>query len=457
MRRSKSTLGVLLGILAATGILYTQTLVKPGDVKPGDERLCPSPQPVIGTSCGQTFSAVAIRAGRLFDGKSDQLASNQVVVIQGDRITEVGPEGRVKIPSGAKVIDLTQATVGPGLIDGHTHVFETGDEPRDFLTTPPTYRVLEAFVRGMNDLQAGFTSIRDVRSSGCMYADVDLRNAINRGLIPGPRMQVSSRGINSTGSYGLKNYNPALILPRMSEDVDSPWEARKAVREQLYNGVDWIKVDDTDYYQFGPNGEFWTMPTLTKEEMEAIVDEAHRRGAKVACHGFGGEGLHNEVDVGCNTIEHNVNLDDYAIRGIVQKGIYICFTLYHYAVDEQKDFAKTGGKYSLHQLSEKSFRAAHAAGAKIYFGTGVGPFPHGTQAREFYWMVKNGMTPAEAFRAATSVAAEMMGWQDRVGSIESGKFADLIAVSGDPLADITELERVKFVMKGGQIVRNDLK
>ncbi|HXM95440.1 MAG TPA: amidohydrolase family protein [Candidatus Dormibacteraeota bacterium] len=409
---------------------------------------------LVGQSSPQV---VAIRAGRLFDGKSDHLVTDQVIIIKGDRIEQVGPATSVKIPSGAQVIDFSHATVGPGLIDGHTHVFETGDIPRDLLTTSPQYRMLEALVAGQADLKAGFTTIRDLRSMGAMYGDADLRNAINRGLVQGPRMQVASRGINSTGSYGLKGYSPTLSLPRYSIDVDSPWEARKAVRELLFNGADLIKVDDTDYFYFTPDGHFWTMPTLAKEEIIAIVDETHRRGAKVACHAFGGEGLQNCVDAGVDTLEHGMDMDDATIKKMVDKGIYTTATLYHYLLDEHRDLEKTDGKYSLYRTACESYGRKVKAGVKIAFGTGVGPFPHGTQVKEFASMVKCGQTPAQAFRSATSVAAEMMGWQDRVGSIEPGKFADLIAVSGDPIADITELERVKFVMKGGQIVRNDLK
>jgi imidazolonepropionase-like amidohydrolase len=405
----------------------------------------------------QSSQVTVIRAGRVFDGKADHLLTDQVIIIKGNRIEEVGPSSRLKIPSGAQVLDFSHATVLPGLIDTHTHVFETGDIARDLLTTSPQYRELEALVAAQKDLNAGFTTLRDVRSMGALYGDADLRNAINRGLVQGPRMQVSSRGINTTGTYGLKGYVPTLTLPRYSEDIDSPWEARKAVREQLFNGADWIKFDATDYYYFTPDGHLWTMPTLTREEIDAVVDEAHRRGAKVACHAFGGEGMRNCVNAGVDSLEHAMDMDDGEIREMVQKGMYTDPTLYHYWLDEHKDLEKTDGKYSLYRTGCESFKRKVAAGAKITFGTGVGPFPHGTQAKEFAQMVKCGQTPVQALQSATSIASELMGWQDRVGSIEAGKFADLVAVSGDPIADITELERVKFVMKDGQIVRNDLK
>jgi imidazolonepropionase-like amidohydrolase len=268
---------------------------------------------------------------------------------------------------------------------------------------------------------------------------------------------VATRGINTSGSYGLKGYNPALTLPRYSEDIDSPWEARKAVREQIFNGTDWIKLDSTDHYKFTTGGHLWTMPTLTREEIDAVVDETHRRGGKVACHAFGGSGLRDCVDAGVDSLEHGIDIDDATIKEMVQKGTYTTATLYHYWLEQQKDLDATGGQHSLYRTACESFKRKVDAGVKVAFGSGVGPFPHGTQNKEFARMVECGQTPAQALRSATSVAADLMGWSDRVGSIEPGKFADVVAVSGDPLADITELERVKFVMKGGHVVRNDFK
>jgi imidazolonepropionase-like amidohydrolase len=318
------------------------------------------------------------------------------------------------------------------------------------------YRTLLALVNAQKDLNAGFTTLRDVKTEGAMYSDVDLRNAINRGLVPGPRMQVATRGLQSTGGFRPVGYAPQLELPTAEEQVDSPWEARRAVREQILYGADLIKLYATNQFKFDANGHMNIPPTFDAEEVRAIVDEAHHRFKKVACHAFGGEGLHYCIDAGVDSIEHGVQLDDAAIKEMVAKGIYLVPTLYHYQLMKPGQMKEFNGN-SIAGASEPSFRKAVAGGVKIAFGTGVGPFPHGTQAKEFEWMVKFGMTPAAAIRAATSVAADLLGWQDRVGSIEGGKFADLIAVSGDPLADVTELERVKFVMKGGQVVRNDLK
>jgi imidazolonepropionase-like amidohydrolase len=404
---------------------------------------------------------IALRAGRLFDGKSDRLLEDQVIVIRGDRIAEVGPAGRVSIPAGAEVIDLRRATVLPGLIDAHTHLFLTGESEgrydEQLLKESWQYRTIEAVVNARKDLEAGFTTMRDLETEGAMYSDVDVRNAINRGLIPGPRLQVVTRAISTTGGYPLEGYSPEVPVPSGAQIVDSPEEARKAVREQIKYGADLIKIYSTHRFRFTPEGKLVSIPTLTLDEIKAIADEAHREEVKVACHAYGGEGLRNCIAAGVDSIEHGIDLDDASIQQMVEKGIYFVPTLYAYENEPEEDLRATGGKTSRARIHENSFRRALASGVKIAFGTDAGPFPHGTQAKEFEYMVRFGMTPARALRSATSLAAELMSWQDRIGSLEKGKFADLVAVAGDPLTDITELERVKFVMKGGRIVRNDIK
>jgi imidazolonepropionase-like amidohydrolase len=227
------------------------------------------------------------------------------------------------------------------------------------------------------------------------------------------------------------------------------------VRDQVAHGADLIKVYSTYDFSFAPHGKMVNPPTFTREEVEAIVDEAHKKDRKVSCHAFGGEGLDNCINAGVQSIEHGVDLTDAEIGAMIDKGIYLVPTLYHYQLDKERDQKKYGG-HSVAEVSEPSFRRAVKAGVKIAFGSGVGPFPHGSQTKEFEYMVQFGMTPAQALRAATTEAAKLMGWEDRVGSVEPGKFADLVAVSGDPLTDISELERVKFVMEAGQVVRNDL-
>ena len=414
----------------------------------------------------QAPQLTAIRAGRLFDSKSGKVAENQVILIEEDKITAVGPADRVQIPAGAQVIDLSQGTVLPGLIDGHTHVFGFGLDEINKPAGPPfaspindtrEYRTLLALANAQKDLRAGFTTLRDLMSHGGGYADVDIKRAINRGFFQGPRMQVSTMGLVATGEGIIGS--PEVNLPRNYQTVDGPWAARQAVREQIHYGADWIKFHSTADYDFEPGGEFWNDPTFTKEEVDAIVDEAHRHKKKAACHAFGGEGLRNCIDAGVDTIEHAIELDDAEADQMKKKGIYLELTAYHYSLSDYaiRDAKATGGKNSLAALREKSGRLAVSRGVKISFGSGAGPFPHGVQAREFAYLVKYGMSPAQAIQTATTVAAEMMGWQDRIGAIEKGKFADIIAVTGNPLSDITELERVKFVMKGGQVIRNDLK
>jgi imidazolonepropionase-like amidohydrolase len=399
---------------------------------------------------------VAIRAGRLFDSKSDTLKKQQVILIEGARIVQVGPASDVQIPAGSEVLDLSDATVLPGLIDGHTHVFTSGpDLDEQMMREPLQYRALEALVNAQRDLYVGFTALRDLKTLGGMYGDVDLRNAINNGLVQGPRMQVSGRGFQSTGGFRPKGYSRDIPLPSMLETVDSPWEARKGVREQLTNGADWIKFYAAYDFTFAPDGKMTIPPTFTLDEVQAFVEEAHDKGHKVSCHAFGGQGLRNCLAAGVDTIEHGVQLSDEDIQQFKSKGIYLIPTLYHYQLDREHDARKYSG-HTVAEVSESNFRRAVAAGLRIAFGTGVGPFPHGTQTKEFGYMVKFGMTPAQVIRSATIVDAQMMGWDANIGTIDRGKFADIVAVCGDPLADITELERVRFVMKGGQVVRNDL-
>jgi imidazolonepropionase-like amidohydrolase len=400
---------------------------------------------------------VAVRAGRLFDAKSEKLTGNQVVLIKGDRIVKVGSADAVSVPPDADVIDLSHATVLPGLIDAHTHVFGNGEDlEAQILRDSYQYRTLTAWANAQKDLIVGFTTLRDLKTLGAMYSDVDLRNAIDRGIVPGPRMQVSTRGIQATGGFLMNGYSSEVPVPMALQVVDSPWAGREAVREQVAHGTDWIKIYAAYQFSFTRDGKMVIPETFTAEEVSAIVDEAHKKGRKVSCHAFGGDGLRNCINAGVQSIEHGVDLDDDVIKMMVQKGIYLVPTLYHYQLDREHDMKKYGG-HNVADVSEPSFRKAVAAGVKIAFGSGVGPFPHGSQMKEFEYMVKFGMTPVQAIRAATMDAAQLMGWDDRIGSVEAGKFADLIAVRGDPTTDITELERVKFVMKGGQVFKNELK
>lgn len=399
---------------------------------------------------------IAVHAGRLFDG-TEKLAVNQVILIKADRIVKVGPPEMIQVPADAEVVDLTHATVLPGLIDAHTHVFGNGpDFDSQILRDSYQYRTLTALANAQKDLMVGFTTLRDLKTLGAMYSDVDLRNAIDGGVVTGPRMQVATRGIQATGGFVMRGYSPEVPLPSALQVVDSPWAGREAVRDQVAHGADLIKIYAAYDFHFTSDGKLVSPPTFTAEEVNAIVDEAHKKGRKVSCHAFSGEGLRNCLNAGVESIEHGAELEDGDIRLMVQKGIYLVPTLYHYQLEREHDMKKYAG-HSVAEISENSFRKALAAGVKVAFGSGVGPFPHGTQTKEFAFMVKFGMTTTKAIRAATSEAAQLMGWQDRIGSVEAGKFADLVAVAGDPIADITELERVRFVMKGGQVFKNELK
>ncbi len=403
----------------------------------------------------QSSPVVAVRAGRLFDSKAGKELTREVVLVQGERISEVGPEDQIKIPAGAQVIDLTQATVLPGLIDGHTHIYNTLNP----VTTTKEASAFMAVQNAQTNLRAGFTASRDLGNHGNGYGDVDIRNAINRGLFDGPRLQVSTRGIVASGTDYLGV--PGITLPGASRQIHGLEDAREAVREQLHYGADWIKTYPVAGWSFSPTGELFFEPTYTLAELQAIVDEAHRHHHRLAAHAYGGEGLRNAIVAGVDTIEHGQGLDEDMIAMMVQKGLYYDPTGIRYTLPsiDANDRKNTGGRYSIIPIFEKNFQLALAhKGLKIIFGSGVDGdlYPHGTQARDFEWLVKHGMTAVAAIQAATVVDSEMMGWQDQIGSLEKGKYADIIAVSGDPLQDITELQHVKFVMKGGKVIKNDL-
>ena len=401
-----------------------------------------------------------VRAGKLLDVRSGKVLDDQIIVIRGARVDRVAPAREQQIPAGAKVVDLSQATVLPGLIDCHTHIMLADTDNSHYeeylLKDSYQYRTILATLNVKRDLEAGFTAMRDVETEGAMYSDVDVRNAINQGLIPGPRLKVATRGISSTGGYELEGYAPQVKVPSGVQLVDGPYEARKAVREQFNYGADLIKMYGNDRYRFLPNGQIRSVANFSFEEVQAIVDEARLKGLQVACHAYDGPGLHYCIDAGVASIEHGIQLDDDAIHKMVAKGTYLVPTLQVYCCALEKgDLAMSGGKTSRVAIHEVSFKKALAAGVKIAFGTDAGSFPHGTQAVEFEWMTRYGMSPLDAIRSATVNAADLLGWTDDIGTLEPGKYADLIAVDGNPLSDIRQLEHVKFVMKGGEVVRND--
>jgi imidazolonepropionase-like amidohydrolase len=406
-----------------------------------------------------------IRAGALIDGKSDAPRRNQVILIRGNRIESVSDAVAAKIPDGAEVIDLSRETVLPGLIDSHTHIFLQGEDPAqggydiNILKYPLAFRAARATVSARRALEQGFTTLRDVETEGAGYGDVGIKQAIEEGYIPGPRLFISTRAISSTGGYQLEGYAPELDMPTGAQLVDGPVEARKAAREQLEHGADWIKVYMTHRSWVGKNGELVSQPTLTVEELKAIVDETHGWGKKVACHAYGGIGLHRALDGGCDSIEHGLDLDDAAIAQMLKQGTWYCPTLsayYHdWAPADTPDGQRDRKRASVHEIS---FPKALHAGVKIVFGTDIGGISWSeSMAQEFPRMVDLGMSPMDAIKSATSRPAEMLEMQGQIGVVAPGAYADIIAVSGDPLHDIKVLQAVKFVMKDGKIFKNEIK
>ena len=410
---------------------------------------------------------IAVRAGHLFDAKAGQMLTDQVVLIKGDRITDVGPAARVTIPPEAKVIDLSKATVLPGMIDAHVHLTRESE-----LSLP--YRTLEGLESAQVAMNAGFTTLVDFGARG-NYNTIDIRDAIDNGIVQGPRLQVSGPPIDPRAANPIPS-PPTITGGGMPSDLNanSPWEARAAVRKLRVYGVDWIKIYATQdfiggrngYRVFKPDGTMVNVPSLTLEEIQAIVEEAHRGGLKVGCHAYGGDGMRSCIAAGVDLTMHVPELDDASVNMLVQKKLPLQFTIDDIRNLEQTDLNITGGKLSRLMLTETAFKKAMAAGIPLPFGSGVS-VPHtenplmwmGTQANQFAYFVKWGMTPAQALQSVFTVAASVLnyGWADRVGTVEKGKYADLIAVSGNPLMDVTEMERVKFVMKGGVVERNDLR
>jgi len=399
---------------------------------------------------------IAVRAGRLFDSRTGTMTTNQIVLVRGDRIADVGSS--VTIPADARVIDLGSATVLPGMIDAHVHVY-----PADELSE--AMRTVIAVANAQADLEAGFTTVLDMDSRGG-FGTVDLRNAINRGVILGPRMQVVGQSLNQRAARPY----PALFERFMdrfteSKNLNSPWLARAAVREAKLHGVDWVKIYTTqdyvgdEYTVFKPDGTLVNSPSLTEEEVMAVVDEAHRLGLKVACHTYGGEGQLSCLKAGVDAPNHLTDLDDASLKLLIDKKLPFELTVDDLVALEAGDLKLTGGRNSRLKMAEQAFKKARAAGVTFVFGSGAtsADVPHGRQADQFAYFIKWGMTPAQALQMPYLPTAKMLNynWVDRIGSVERGKFADLIAVAGNPLTDVTELQRVRFVMKGGWVVKHE--
>jgi len=401
----------------------------------------------------------AVKAGRLVDPDAGSVLSDQVILIRDHKIAEVGKG--VAIPPGAKVIDLSAMTVLPGLIDCHTHVADgqVGGEPFNVLRKTASQIVLESVTNARKMLESGFTTVRDVGTYRALN-DVALRDAIARGDIPGPRMYVAGAYITITGGAGaMTGQAPDIQLPWDLHygEANSPWEVRQRIRQLAHDGVDLIKVLSTGAVL--THGSNPSSLEFTPEELNAAVDEASHFGLRVAVHAHAAQGIKNAILAGAASIEHVEMVDDEGIALAIKRGTYFDMDIY------DEECIQAGGKNGttpadflqhdaeLGQLQRDNFRKSLKAGVKMAFGTDAGVCPYGTSAKQFAYMVKYGMTPMQAIQAATSNAADLLGHSKEVGSIKPGKFADLIAVSRDPLQDVSVLENVEFVMKDGAVYK----
>jgi imidazolonepropionase-like amidohydrolase len=423
-----------LGLLAATGALAAP----------------PAERPVI------------VTARTLIDGVAAKPRTNVAVVIRGDRIVAVRDQGAADLPADAERIDLGDATLLPGLIDTHTHLFLQGEVPAEggydvqLLKQPLAFRAARAVVAARRALEQGFTTLRDVETEGAGYGDVGIKQAIEAGYIPGPRLFVVTRAISTTGGYPLEGYAPEIEVPKGAQLIDGPIEARKAAREQLDHGADWIKVYMTHRSWVDAAGNLMAQPTLTVEELRAIVDETHGWGRKVACHAYTGIGLQRALDGGCDSIEHGLDLTDAQVAQMVRQGTWYVPTLAVYYLDwdpeDTPDGQRDRKRVATHAVS---FRKALKAGVRMAFGTDMGGIPWSEPiAQEFPREVELGMTPMQAIQSATGRAAELLGMEGKIGVVREGAYADLVAVRGDPLADVGRLADVTFVMKSGKVFRS---
>jgi imidazolonepropionase-like amidohydrolase len=402
---------------------------------------------------------IAIRAGKLIDGKSDAAIPNALILIEDGKIVSVTLGGAP--PAGVDLLDLSNSTVLPGLIDAHTHILLQGDVTEEdysvqLLKQSIPYRAILAARNAKIALDHGFTALRDLETEGAMYADVDVKTAINRGEIPGPHLFVSTRAMAPTGMYPLLGFSWELELPHGVQPVDGVEGARLAVREQLSHGADWIKYYSDHGYHYEADGVLHGQVNFTDEEARAIVDETHRLGHRVAAHAISSDGIAAALRAGVDSVEHGDGLTDPEIEEIARRGIYWVPTV---MVGAAVAPGRGGNWLKMVNTERDAFGRALKKNVKIVFGTDVGGFAWTgmNETQEFHYYVEYGMTPMQAIRTATTSAAELLGWSDKIGSIEPGKLADIIAVNGDPLKDITVLDHVTFVMKEGVIYKNETK
>ena len=418
----------------------------------------------LGQSGGQGAAPLTvIRAGTLIDGVSEAPKKNQLIFVRGERIEKVA-EASAAIPSGTHVVDLSNATVLPGLIDAHTHIFLWGEDPKkggydaNILKAGIALRAARATYAARRALEQGFTTLRDLETEGAGYGDIEIKQAIEEGTIPGPRIFGATRAISTTGGYNLEGYAPELEMPKGAQLVDGPVEARKAARQQLEHGADWIKVYMTHRSWVDKEGHLVSQPTLTVEELKAIVDETHGWGKKVACHAYNGIGLQRALDGGCDSIEHGLDITDTQIAQMKRQGTWYCPTLSPYYGDWEPADTPAGkrdrARAAVHEISLKKALQAHL---KIVYGTDMGGILWTEPiAQEFARMVSMGMAPMDAIQSATSRAAEMLDMKGEIGVLAAGAYAEVIAVARDPLKVVGELEHVRFVMHNGAVFKNEI-
>ncbi|HYT33186.1 MAG TPA: amidohydrolase family protein [Thermoanaerobaculia bacterium] len=418
---------------------------------------------LLGLACAAAASGadslvLAVRAARLLDVKTGRYVEKPVVVIAGDRIERVGAD----VPAGARVIDLGDRTLLPGLADVHTHILLQGDATsaeyeEQILKEYPAHRVARA-VRALKiALEHGFTTMRDLETEGASYGDVALRDAVNEGVVPGPRLFVVGPALSTTGSYPILRFRPDWKFPTGVQVCDGADGCRKAVREQISYGVNWIKIyANTGGLRTTPDGYIDSPPNWTKEEIEAVVSEAHAHRIKVAAHATSDTGVRIAVEAGVDSIEHGQSIRPEIAREMARKGIFLCPTLTVGAyVAEPR--AKAGSPIwaEMPKIQRRSIENARKAGVRIAFGTDAGGFPWTeiNQAREFEYEVRMGMSPIDAIRSATTAAADLLGLAGQIGVVEAGAWADLVAVAGDPLQEVSVLQKIDWVMKGGEVVK----